>query len=100
VATDAGYRSADSADRYPEMVRALVAQGKPVAITEFGCCTYKGAADRAAHGPDIVEWDAATVTPLRLDGDYVRDDGRGHTYPDMAWEPEAAFAALAERYRG
>jgi hypothetical protein len=126
VATDAGYRSAESADRYPEMVRALVAQGKPVAITEFGCCTYKGAADRAAHGPDIVEWDAATVTPLRLDGDHVRDeqeqathlrelldldmasagvvkvleDGRGHTYPDMAWEPKAAFAALAERYRG
>jgi hypothetical protein len=155
VATDAGYRSAESADRYPEMVRALVAQGKPVAITEFGCCTYKGAADRAAHGPDIVEWDAATVTPLRLDGDHVRDeqeqatylrelldvfeaegvdsafvytfarydlphrgdprldldmasagvvkvleDGRGRTYPDMAWEPKAAFAALAERYRG
>jgi hypothetical protein len=124
VATDAGYRSAESADRYPEMVRALVAQGKPVAITEFGCCTYKGAADRAAHGPDIVEWDAATVTALRLDGDHVRDeqeqatylrelldmasagvvkvleDGRGHTYPDMTWEPKAAFAALAERYRG
>lgn len=27
------------------------------------------------------------------------EDGRGSTYPDMAWEPKAAFAAVAERYR-
>ena len=154
VSTDAGYRSAETADRFAESVRALVAQGKPVAITEFGCCTYKGAADRAGHGPDIIEWDPATVTPLRLDGDYVRDEDeqagylrellevfaaegvdsafvytfarydlphrddprldldlasagvvkvlegrRGRTYPDMAWEPKAAFAALADAYR-
>jgi hypothetical protein len=155
VSTDAGYRSIETADRYAEGVRALVAQGKPVAITEFGCCTYKGAADRGARGADIVEWDPATVTPVRLDGDYARDEdeqatylrevldvlaaegvdsafvytfarydlphrsdprldldmasagvvkvleGRhGHTYPDMAWEPKAAFTALADRYRG
>jgi hypothetical protein len=155
VSTDAGYRSIETADRYAEGVRALVAQGKPVAITEFGCCTYKGAADRGARGADIVEWDPATVTPVRLDGDYARDEdeqatylrevldvlaaegvdsafvytfarydlphrsdprldldmasagvvkvleGRhGHTYPDMAWEPKAAFTALADCYRG
>jgi hypothetical protein len=155
VSTDAGYRSIETADRYAEGVRALVAQGKPVAITEFGCCTYKGAADRGARGADIVEWDPATVTPVRLDGDYARDEdeqatylrevldvlaaegvdsafvhtfarydlphrsdprldldmasagvvkvleGRhGNTYPDMAWEPKAAFSALADRYRG
>jgi hypothetical protein len=39
VSTDAGYRSAETADTYAEGVRALVAEGKPVAITEFGCCT-------------------------------------------------------------
>jgi hypothetical protein len=155
VSTDAGYRSIETADRYAEGVRALVAQGKPVAVTEFGCCTYKGAADRGARGADIVEWDPATVTPVRLDGDYARDEdeqatylrevldvlaaegvdsafvytfarydlphrrdprldldmasagvvkvleGRhGHTYPDMAWEPKAAFTALADCYRG
>jgi hypothetical protein len=27
------------------------------------------------------------------------EDGRGRTYPDMPWEPKAAFAALADRYR-
>jgi hypothetical protein len=154
VSTDAGYRSIETADRYADDVSALVAQGRPVAITEFGCCTYKGAADRGPRGAEIVEWDAATVTPVRLDGDYTRDEGeqatylrevldvltaagvdsafvytfarydlphrgdprldldmasagvvkvlegrRGRTYPDMAWEPKAAFAALAGRYR-
>ncbi|WP_326682815.1 hypothetical protein [Streptomyces sp. NBC_01237] len=24
---------------------------------------------------------------------------RGQTYPDMEWEPKAAFAAVAQRYR-
>jgi hypothetical protein len=24
----------------------------------------------------------------------------GRTYPDMAWEPKAAFTALADYYRG
>ena len=24
----------------------------------------------------------------------------GHRDPDMAWEPKAAFTALADRYRG
>jgi hypothetical protein len=154
IVTDAGYRSAETADRFREGIRALVAQGKPVAITEFGCATYKGAADRGARSGEIVEWDAATVTATRLDGDYVRDEdeqatylrelldafdaegvdtafaytfaarylphrddpredldmascgvvkvleGRhGRTYPDMAWEPKAAFTALADYYR-
>jgi hypothetical protein len=28
-------------------------------------------------------------------------EGRlGHTYPDMPWEPKAAFTALADYYRG
>ena len=53
----------------------------------------------------------ATQFPHRPDGD-PRDDldvgsyaivktldsGRGTTYPDMPWEPKAAFAALAEVY--
>ena len=30
----------------------------------------------------------------------VLGDRRGHTYPDMAWEPKAAFTALADYYRG
>src|SRR5262249_22055779 len=44
------YRSTEVADRYATGVRALVAQGKPVAITEFGACTYRGAGGRGARG--------------------------------------------------
>ena len=29
----------------------------------------------------------------------VLEDRSGHTYPDLAWEPKAAFTALAEYYR-
>jgi hypothetical protein len=30
----------------------------------------------------------------------VLENGLGHAYPGMAWEPKAAFTALADRYRG
>jgi hypothetical protein len=148
-------RSADVADRYQAGVRSLVAGGKPVAITGFGAGTYRGAGDRGAHAMDIVEWDNDTGAPVRLNGEYLRDEsgqaaylaelleifetegvdsafvfmfalynfphrrngdpredldlaspgivkvlehGRGDTYPDMAWEPKAAFTTLADRY--
>ncbi|MFE2758010.1 hypothetical protein ACFXGA_39010 [Actinosynnema sp. NPDC059335] len=148
-------RSAEVADRYREAVRGLVAQGKPVAITGFGTATWRGSGDVAPRSMEIVEHDEAG-NPVRLTGDYVRDEegqaaylrelleifdaegvdsafaylfalyshphrpddprrdldlasfgvvkvleGRnGDTYPDLPWEPKAAFAALADHYRG
>jgi len=137
-------------------VRATVARGKPVAITEFGSATLHGAGDPGTRGLEIVEYDYDTRAPVRLDGEYVRDedgqaaylrellevfdsehvdssfvflfalydhphrpggdpredldlasygivkvfdDRRGDTYPEMPWEPKAAFAAVAEYYR-
>ncbi|MBB5960126.1 hypothetical protein FHS29_006749 [Saccharothrix tamanrassetensis] len=71
VAVDA-YRAAEIADRYPAMVRGLVASGKPVAITEFGAATYRGAADRGARSAMMVEYENGH--PTRLDGEYVRDE--------------------------
>jgi hypothetical protein len=67
-------RSADVADQYQDGVRTLVAQGKPVAITGFGASTYRGAGDRGARGMEIVETDKDTGAPVRLNGDYVRDE--------------------------
>jgi hypothetical protein len=149
------YRSIEVADRYRDGIRTLVAQGKPVAITEFGTATYRGAGAKGARAGEIVEWDETTVAPTRLDGIHERDEteqvtylrelleifeaegvdsafvftfvstqlpyrpdgdppddldrgsygivraletGRGEIYPDMPWEPKAAFAALAEIY--
>jgi hypothetical protein len=156
IATDTGYRSAATAAGYRDLIRAFVArataQGKPVAITEFGCGSFRGAADVADRGASI-EW-GEDGTPAALKGEHVRDEGeqatylrevlavldaegvdsafwytfarydmphrddpredfdlasyglvkvlehgRGLTYPDMAWEPKAAFAALADAYR-
>jgi hypothetical protein len=151
------YRSAAIADQFREGIRILVAQGKPVAITEFGTAAYRGAGDRGGQCMEIAEHDQDTRAPVRLDGEYARDEagqaaylrellevfdsegidstfvfafalhgyphrpdgdprddldlasvgivkvleGRhGDTYPDMFWEPKAAFTALAEYYRG
>jgi hypothetical protein len=146
------HRSKEIAHVYQQGVRALVAQGKPVAITEFGCTTYRGAADHGGRGGgEMIEYDG--TTPVRLNGDYIRDEQeqatylrelldiftaegvdaafvctfvcygfphrsdpredldmaswgvvkvlenrRGSTYPDMPWEPKAAFTALANSY--
>ena len=68
------YRSIEVADRFTEGVRALVAQGKPVAITEFGAATYRGAGDRGARGLEIVEYDKDTGAPVRLNGEYLRHE--------------------------
>lgn len=147
------YRSAEVAGSYAAAIRSLVAQGKPVAITEFGSATYTGAADRGARSGEIVVWDHDTVVPLGLNSQYARDEAEqaryvrelleifaegldsafvftfalyqlphrpapyqdldlasygivkvyedrfGETYPDMRWEPKAAFNVVAECYR-
>jgi hypothetical protein len=39
--------------------------------------------------------DIASCNVVKVFEDRFRD-----TYPDMAWEPKAAFTALADYYRG
>jgi hypothetical protein len=83
IASDAGYRSIEVADRYRADIRAFVARGtalgKPVAITEFGCTTHRGAADKGGRGDLIVEWDG-DGRPVRLRGAYTRDEEEQATY--------------------
>jgi hypothetical protein len=150
VSVDA-HRSKPIADMYQRAIHTLVDQPKPVAITEFGCTTYRGASDDGARGDQILEYEGSQA--VRLNGDYVRDEdeqaryrrelldvyeaegvdaafvctfvcyGRPHradprldldmaswgvvkelegrtgdTYPDLPWEPKAAFRMLAEYY--
>jgi hypothetical protein len=160
IATDAAYRTSATAARFCDSVRAFVAQGraqgKPVAIAEFGCGAHRGAADLAGRDGSNIVWgeDGRAVRP---NGDFVRDEDeqaryllesldvfdaegvdaafvytfarydlphrddphldldmmsagivkilegqpaahpqRERRYPDMAWEPKAAFDALAD----
>ncbi|MEA5367695.1 hypothetical protein VA596_49750 [Amycolatopsis sp., V23-08] len=71
VSVDA-HRSKEVEHLYREGIRTLVAAGKPVAITEFGCTTFRGAADLGARSGEILEYDGDV--PVRLNGDYVRDE--------------------------
>ncbi|MCP2340266.1 hypothetical protein [Actinomadura rupiterrae] len=65
------YRDASNEATYRRDVRALHRFGKPVVITEFGCCTYRGAEKRGGDGFDIVDWDAI---PPSIPKGYVRDE--------------------------
>lgn len=70
VGVDA-YRDQSNAATFGDLLDARFAYGKPVAVTEFGCCTYRGAAARGASGWSIVEDHDGQ---RRLDGVYVRDE--------------------------
>jgi hypothetical protein len=76
------YRSAEIAGTFAETfaagMRSPALQGKPVAITEFGSATYRGAGDRGAMGLEIVEYDRNG--PVRLTGDHVRDEAGQAAY--------------------
>jgi hypothetical protein len=65
------YRDAGNRDTYREQLRSYFAHGRPVVVTEFGCCTYRGAQDRGALGWAIVD---RAAHPARLIEEVVRDE--------------------------
>ena len=73
IATDAGYRDTATAPHLGAGIRAQVSQGKPFAVTEFGCAAYRGAADQGARSGEIVEW-GAHARPVRLTSAVARDE--------------------------
>jgi len=79
IATDAGHRSAAIAPYFQKGIQTLVSLGKPVAITEFGCCTYRGAADAGARADWIIEWDDSGRAS-HLNEKYIRDEDEQAKY--------------------
>ena len=73
IATDGGYRDATNAPGFRAGLRRQVAQGKPFAVTEFGCAPQRGAADLGARAESIIEWDEH-ARPARLTAAVVRDE--------------------------
>lgn len=49
------YRDAQNARWYRQGLQQYYKHGKPVAITEFGCCTYEGAEAKGAAGWGIID---------------------------------------------
>ena len=76
VSVDA-YRDDANAAEFRAGLRRHFASGKPVAVTEFGCCTYRGAAGRDGTGWMIADRHSE---PPRINGDYVRDEAEQATY--------------------
>jgi hypothetical protein len=79
IATDAGHRSAAIAPYFQKGIQTMVGMGKPVAIMEFGCCTYRGAADSGARADWIIKWDNNGYAS-HLNGTYVRDEDEQANY--------------------
>jgi len=65
------YRSAENEKTYESDLRRYLAIGKPVVITEFGCCTFRGADKQGGGGWLAI--DHSTEPPEMKPG-YVRDE--------------------------
>ena len=65
------YRDADNAATYVQDVRRLHRHGKPVVITEFGCCAFRGADDLGGTGFFKIDW---TKNPPVVEPGIVRDE--------------------------
>lgn len=55
------YRDSSNAAGYRDLLRSYARFGKPVVVSEFGCCTYEGAAD--AGGAGFLIFDLDTQPP-------------------------------------
>jgi hypothetical protein len=65
------YRDSSNEASYLQTLRRYASHGKPFAITEFGCCTYTGAAARGGTGWMIL---AEDDEPPRVLGVYERNE--------------------------
>jgi hypothetical protein len=65
------YRDSTNAAGYRDALQSYTRFGRPVAVTEFGCCTYRGAAGRGGMGWMIV--DEKSDPPI-IPGTYERDE--------------------------
>jgi hypothetical protein len=70
------YRDTRVRDRFTDLLGRYFTHDRAVVITEFGCCTWRGAADAGGMGWAIVDLDDAALgeRPPRLNGHYVRDE--------------------------
>ncbi|WP_030417702.1 hypothetical protein [Streptomyces sp. NRRL F-5065] len=126
VGVDA-YRAAYNADSFRSELRGHLAHGKPVAVTEYGTCAYRGAGGRGGSAwqvpRDAVPDEDEQVRYLTELLDAFEEEGvdtalwftfAGYSRPGEAdlgsygvvrmldesrWEPKKVFHAMAARYR-
>lgn len=125
VSIDA-YRTAQNADTLRSHLRRFLAHGKPVAITEYGTCAYRGAGDLGGmawqppadavpdedeqvrylselldmfeqEGVDTALWFAFANYDKPRERD-IASYGVVRMLDDVRWQPKKVFAAMADRY--
>jgi hypothetical protein len=97
IASDAGYRDATNATAFPQSLASAVGQGKPYAATEFGCCTFRGAAD-VAGGAEPVTYDEHGRA-VKLTAQLERDEqGQARYIVDLLRDYEAGGVEAAFVY--
>lgn len=65
------YRASYNKSIYIKELQKYKNMGMPFCVTEFGCCTYKGAAEKGPMGWAIVDWKKEVP---ELKGEFVRDE--------------------------
>jgi hypothetical protein len=65
------YRDASNANNFRELIRGYKVYEKPIFITEFGCCTYKGASELGSTGWLVID---RKTNPWRLIKPLIRDE--------------------------
>lgn len=64
------YRDKQNRDSYGKTLSTYFKHNKPVIITEFGCCAYRGGEDAGGSGFMIMD----QAHPGQLNGNYIRDE--------------------------
>ncbi len=71
------YQSAQIKDRYADILKPLLEQGKPVAVMEFGCCTYQGAESAGGMAFNIIDTKSLMLHRIPLLGNFIRPKLKG-----------------------
>jgi hypothetical protein len=97
------YRDATNRATYVDELRRYLGHGKPVFVTEFGCCTFEGAADRGGEGfmetldgdvSDLVRDEEEQATEVGELLDIYAAEGVDGAFvynfiePDNTWSPD------------
>lgn len=88
------YRATRINDRYAQMLEPLLAQGKPLAIMEFGCCTYQGAEAAGGRAFDIVDLRTMVLHQVPLLGRFVEPRLKGRYARDEALQAREIVTSL------
>lgn len=71
------YRDFTNKKFYEQNLLKYFKHGKPVVITEFGSCTYRGAEEKGGYGWAIIDWEKS---PPQIKQELIRDEGAQANY--------------------